>query len=84
MLFAETIVEINGRYSIYKTKALPHSLVYIIKQDYPLKVNSIINIIQMIVIVDHLSSDSAIRMLTPGLLPTIITTRSIVLMAMTT
>ena len=74
----------NGRYSIYKTKALPHSLVYIIKQDHPLKVDGIINIVQMIVIMDYLSSDSAIRMLTPSPLPTIIATRSIILMAITT
>ena len=34
-------------------KTLPHSLVCIIKQDHPLKVDGIINIIQMIIIVDH-------------------------------
>jgi hypothetical protein len=84
VLFAETIVEMNGHYSICKMKTLPHSLVYIIKQDYPLKVDGIINIVQMIIIVDHSSSDGAIRMLTPGPLPTIIATRSIILMAMTT
>jgi hypothetical protein len=38
----------------------------------------------MIVIMDYLSSDSAIRMLTPGPLPIIIVARSIILMAMTT
>jgi hypothetical protein len=62
----------NGRYSICKTKALPHSLGYIIKQDHPLKADGIINIVQTIVIVDYLSSDGAIRILTPGSLPTII------------
>ena len=72
VLSAGTIVEMNGRYSICKTKALPHSLVYIIKQDHPLKVDGIINIVQTIVIVDYSSSDGAIRMLTPGSLPTII------------
>jgi len=35
----------NGHYFIYKMKTLLHSLVYIIKQDYPLKVDSIINIV---------------------------------------
>jgi len=50
---AETIVETNGHYSICKMKTLPHSLVCIIKQDHPLKVDGIINIIQMIIIVDH-------------------------------
>jgi hypothetical protein len=84
MLFVETIMEINGRYSICKTKASPHSLVYIIKQEHPLKVDSIINIVQIIVIVDRLSSDSTIRMLAPSLLPIIIAVRSIILMAMTT
>ena len=84
MLFAETIVKMNGRYSTCKTTALPYSLVYIIKQDYPLKVDGIINIVQIIVIVDHSSSDGAIRMLTPGPLSTIIAARSIILMAMTT
>ena len=62
----------NGHYFIYKMKTLLHSLVYIIKQDYPLKVDSITNIIQTIIIVDYSSSDSSIRMLTPGSLPTII------------
>jgi hypothetical protein len=38
----------------------------------------------MIIILDYLSLDSAIRMLTPGLLPTIIPTKSIILMAMIT
>jgi hypothetical protein len=65
-------MEMNRRYSICKTKALPHSLVYIIEQDYPLKVNSIINIVQIIVTVDHSSLDGAIRILTPSSLPTII------------
>jgi hypothetical protein len=62
----------NRRYSICKTKALPYSLVYIIKKDHPLKVDGITNIVQTIVIVDYLSLDSSIRMLTPGSLPTII------------
>lgn len=52
-------------------------MVYIIKQDYPLKVDGIINIVQMIVIVDHSSLDSVIRMLTPGPLPTIIAARTL-------
>jgi hypothetical protein len=81
-LFAETIVEINEHY--VQNKSLTVSLVYIIKQDHPLKVDGIINIVQMIVIMDYLSSDSAIRMLTPGPLPIIIVARSIILMAMTT
>ena len=76
VLFAETIVEMNGRYSSYKREALPHSLVYIIKRDHPLKVDGIINIVQMMVIVDHSSSDSAIRRLAPGPLPTIIAART--------
>ena len=84
MLFAETIVEMNRRYSICKTKSLTISLVNIIKQDHPLKVDSIIKIVQIIVIVDHSSSDSTVRILTPGPLPTIIAVRSIILMAMTT
>ena len=54
------------------------------KEDHPLKVDGIINIAQMIVIVDHSSSDGAIGMLTPDPLPTITTVRSIILMAMTT
>jgi len=62
----------NRYYSICKTKALLHSFLYIIKQDYPLKVDGIINIVQTIVIVDYSSLDGPIRMLTPGLLPTII------------
>ena len=73
----------NGRYSIYKTKALLYSLVYIIKQDYPLKVNSIINIIQIIIIIDRLSLDNIIRILAPSPLPIIIAVRSIILIAIT-
>jgi hypothetical protein len=65
-------------------KTLLYSLVYIIKQDHPLKVDGIINIVQIVIIVDYSSLDGAIRMLTPGPLPTIIATRSIILMAMTT
>jgi hypothetical protein len=84
VLFAETIVEMNGRYSTCKTKASPRSLVYIIKQDHPLRVDGIINIVQMIVIVDRSSLDGAIRMLTPSPQPIIIAARSIILMAMTT
>jgi hypothetical protein len=38
-------MEINKHYSIYKIKTLLYSLIYIIKQDYPLKVDNIINII---------------------------------------
>jgi hypothetical protein len=77
-------VEMNGRYSICKTKASLHSLVYIIKQEHPLKVNSIINIIQMIVIIDHSSLDNTIQILTPSQLPIIIAARNIILIVIST
>jgi hypothetical protein len=84
VLFIKTIMKMNKRYSIYKTKALLYNLIYIIKQDHPFKVNNIINIIQIIVIVDRLSLNSVIRMLAPSLLLIIITIKSIILIAITT